>query len=161
MKKIILLTTSFIFISCTTLKENKTQEIAERFFEIYSARKETQKIISFYSDEFTYENIAFESETNDPKFLYEQFYGWQDSNFKFESNKSIALEQLLTNDSTIIARGSTLPYTYNGNPVAGTRFVIYIELDKNLKIKKQTDWFDYPIEEIIEAYNLKKSIKIE
>jgi hypothetical protein len=39
--------------------------------------------------------------------------------------------------------------------------VIWLELDKDLKIKKQTDWFDYPMEEMIEAYQIKRNLEIE
>src|SRR5690554_6531258 len=156
MKKLIVLFAGLILISCNPIKESQTQKLAERYFETFSARKETQKMLSFYAEDFTYENIAFQSEINDPKFLFDQFYGWQNSNFKFETNKTIEISQILTNDSTIVARGTTLPYTYNGNTVNGNRFVIYLELDKDLKIKKQTDWFDYPMEEIVEAFQLKK-----
>ena len=54
-----------------------------------------------------------------------------------------------------------MPYLYNGNYVEGNRFVIWLELDDNSRIIKQTDWYDYPMSEIIEAYQLKQSISID
>ncbi len=159
MKQILLLIAVLFLVSCE--KENKTQQIGERFFETYSKRKEIDKMISFYANDFQYENIGFESDTHDPKFLYEQFYGWKDPAFLYNSDKTISIEKIVSNDSTIVATGTTMPYSYNGKEVVGTRFVICLDLDKNMKIKKQTDWFDYPMEEIIEAYYLKKSMKIE
>lgn len=159
MKKVILiLLTGFVF-SCS--KEIQTQKIGDRFFETFSERKEIDKMISFYAADFAYENIGFGSETNDPKFLYEQIYGWKDPAFKYDSKESITLTKLVSNDSTLVATGETLPYTYNGKEVEGTRFVIWLDLDKDSKIKKQTDWFDYPLAEIIEAFHLKNSMKIE
>lgn len=159
MSKFIFILFVFSFLSCS--KENKTQEIGNRFFEIYSERKDVDKMVSFYAKSFSYENVNFHSDTADPKFLYENFYGWSDPNFRFQDKKTIVIEDIVTNDSTIIAQGTTMPYTYNGKEVDGTRFIISLELDKNLKIKKQTDWFDYPMEEMIEAYYLKSSMKIE
>ncbi len=159
MKNCLLILSVVFLISCS--KENKTQQIGERFFETYSKRKEVDKILSFYAEKFDYENIGFESETDDPKFLYEQFYGWSDPGFKYSSTETIQIDEILSNDSTIIATGTTMPYSYNGKQVEGTRFVICLELDKTLKIKKQTDWFDYPMAEILEAYYLKNSMKIE
>ena len=160
MKKILLLfIMAGLAISCQ--KENKTKQIGERFFETYSKRSEIDKMISFYAKNFHYENVGFQSEADDPKFLYESFYNWPDPNFKFSAPETIKLENLLTDDSTIVAKGTTMPYQYKGKTVEGTRFVIWLELDKDLKIKKQTDWFDYPMEEVIEAYYLKSNLKIE
>lgn len=161
MKKILLLTVGLsVFISCNSTG-NSTQELGERYFEIFSKRKELDKMVSFYADEFQYENVAFESETNDPKVLFNEYYGWADPKFIFGQAESIKLDKIVANDSTIVGMGTTMPYTYNGNKAEGTRFVITLELDKNKKIKKQTDWYDYPIQEIIEAFYLKKNMQIE
>lgn len=159
MKHILLMISALVLFSCT--KENKTQELGERFFKTYSERKEIDKILSFYSSDFKYENIGFESNANDPKFLYEEFYRWKDPAFKYTSTETIVLNEIVSSDSSIVASGTTTPYFYNGKKVEGTRFVIWLELDKELKIKKQTDWFAYPMQEIIEAFYLKNSMKIE
>lgn len=159
MKNILLIAIVCSFFSCT--KESKTKEIGERFFTTFSQRTEVDKMLSFYAQKFDYENIGFESETDNPKFLYEEFYGWKDPAIKYNGKESVKIDEIVTSDSSIIARGTTLPYTYNGKEVKGTRFVIWLELDKDLKIRKQTDWFDYPMEEIIEAYYLKNNMKIE
>lgn len=159
MKRLLILLTGIILFSCT--KENKTQKIGKDFLEIYSHRKELDKMLSFYSDKFEYRNMSFESETKDPKFLYEQFYGWADPAFKFESAESVKIEQLITDDSTIVVKGKSMPYVYNGKHIEGNDFIIWLNLDKNHKIKKQTDWFNYPMNEIIEAWQLKNSFKIE
>jgi len=159
MKKIILLALSWSFLSCTG--ENKTQEIGERFFENYSKRKEIDKMVSFYAEEFQYENIGFESEADDPRFLYRDFYGWADPNFRFSGTETVEVAEILANDSTIVAKGKFMAHTYKSRAVEEMRFVIWLELDKDLKIKKQTDWFDYPMSEIIEAFYLKQNMKVE
>ena len=38
------------------------------------------------------------------------------------------------------------------------KFTTWLFLDKNKKIKKQIDWFNYPIEDIIQAYQMKQSM---
>lgn len=146
-------------VSCST--ESNNHQLGERFFEIYSKRAEIDKMLSFYADEFEYENIGFSSSTNDPKFLYEDFYGWKNPAIKYESENSITVTEILSNKYSIVAKGYTMPYLYNGNYVEGNRFVIWLELDDNSRIIKQTDWFDYPMSEIIEAYQLKQSISID
>lgn len=160
MKKFILMLISLLMLSACE-KSNPTQKIGERYFEIYSKRKELDKMVSFYADDFQYENIAIEVETNDYNYLFDHLYGWSDPSFQFEQTESIQIERIISNDSTIVGIGNTLPYSYNGNKVEGNRFVIILELDQNKKIKKQIDWFDYPMNEIVEAFYLKQNIKIE
>lgn len=159
MKKIILFSIAIFLISCS--EENKTMEVGERFFDTYSKRKEIDKMVSFYADDFQYENIGFESEADDPRFLYRDFYGWADQNFRFSGTETIEVDEILTSDSTIVAKGKFMAHTYRNNAVEEMRFVIWLELDKELKIKKQTDWFDYPMTEIIEAFYLKQNMKVE
>src|SRR5690606_38492733 len=115
MKKIILLALSWSFLSCTG--ENKTQEIGERFFENYSKRKEIDKMVSFYAEEFQYENIGFESEADDPRFLYRDFYGWADPNFRFSGTETVEVAEILANDSTIVAKGKFMAHTYKSRAV--------------------------------------------
>lgn len=159
MKKVIYLFVAVFLFSCA--KENSNKELGERFFELYSKRKEIDKIVSFYADEFEYENIGFESEADSPRFLYEEFYGWKDPAFKFEDDNTVIVTEIISSSNSIVAKGYTQPYTYNGKYVEGSRFVIWLDLDENSRIVKQTDWFDYPMEEIIEAFYLKRSMTIE
>lgn len=160
MRKILVLSL-FVLVSVSCSTEKNNYQLGERFFEIYSKRSEIDKILSFYADEFEYENIGFSSNTNDPKFLYEDYYGWNNPAIKYENENSITVTEILSNKYSIVAKGYTMPYTYNGNQVEGNRFVIWLELDDNSRIIKQTDWFDYPMSEIIEAYQLKQSISID
>lgn len=159
MKQGLILVMAVFFLACS--KENQHTEMAERYFEIYSKRNELDKMLSFYADEFDYENIGFETMTNDPKFLFENIYGWKDPAFRYESENSIEIEELVTAKNSIVAKGKTKNYIYNGKEVEGTRFVIWLDLDENSKIIQQTDWFAYPMEEILEAYQLKTSMQIK
>ncbi|MFA5620083.1 MAG: hypothetical protein WDA08_07255 [Weeksellaceae bacterium] len=159
MKKIVLILIPLIFISCQ--QENKTRQIGELFFETYSKRIEPEKMLSFYSSDFQYRDVVFGSETNDPKVLFQKFYGWNDPNLRYESEHSIIIDEMISNDSSIIAKGKTHSYTYSGKFVPGVNFIIWLKLDENMKVKEQTDWFDYSLEEIIEAHKIKESLEIK
>lgn len=160
MRKLILaLLAAVLLFSCNN--EGKTRKIGEEYLQIFSQRKELDRILSFYSNDFVYRNVSFDSETDDPKFLFEQLYGWKDPGFKYSGTESIEVLQIVDNDTAIVVKGRSLPYSYNGREVKGNDFVIWLDLDKNHKIKRQTDWYDYPMEELIEAYRLKNSFKIQ
>ncbi|MFV0218949.1 hypothetical protein OBK23_04555 [Empedobacter falsenii] len=66
------------------------------------------------------------------------------------------VNELFSNDSIIMANGEFSPYTYNGMKFPAMKFTTYLYLDQNSKIKKQVDWFNYPIEDIIELYQLQQ-----
>src|SRR5690606_41982916 len=123
MKKLVYILLLILLWSCEKVKENETQKIAERFFKTYSERKELEKMVSFYSNVFQYENVNFESDANDVRFLYQELYGWHDKNMVYPG-ESILVEQILSNDSTIVAKCTTIPYNYNGKEVNATRLGI-------------------------------------
>src|SRR5690625_6533631 len=82
-------------VSCST--ESNNHQLGERFFEIYSKRAEIDKMLSFYADEFEYENIGFSSSTNDPKFVYEDFYGWKNRPSTYERENAIKVTERFRN----------------------------------------------------------------
>lgn len=159
MRVIVWALAAVLMFSCST--DSKNQKTAELYFDVLSKRKELDKILSFYGDEFQYENVSFESVTNNPQFLIGEIYGWRDQGIQYATPESMQIDEILTGEFSIVAKGRTLDYTYNGLKVEGSRFVIWLDLDQNGKIIRQTDWFDYPMEEIIEAFELKKSMRIE
>jgi len=159
MRYLFILTAFSFFLSCTS--NPKTKEIGERFFDTYAQMGDMEKILSFYADDFSYENVLFGSETDDPATLYRDFYRWGDSNFSYTGNKFIIVEEMDWGENSVTARGLTSAYTYKGREVPGVRFVIWLEMDKDHKIIRQTDWYDYPIGELIEAYQLKRSLEIK
>ena len=151
---------SFAFLaSCQSGSSSKNDELGERFFEIYSAQKDYKKLISFYNDSLVYENVAQYSgaSTVDPRYLFSEIIRWDDKTMQYENNKLLNVKELFTNDTMIIANGEFSAYTYNGIKYPPMKFTTYLYLDKNSKIKKQVDWFNYPIEDIIELYQLQQS----
>lgn len=153
-----LLALSFL-VSCNSSSSNKNDELGKRFFENYASRKDYKKMLSFYNDSLVYENVAQYSGSSiiDPRYLLNEIIRWDDQTMKYDNNKLMQVKELFTNDSMIIANGEFSPYTYNGIKFPSMKFTTYLYLDKNSKIKKQVDWFNYPIEDIIELYQLQQS----
>lgn len=146
-------------ISCNSGSSSKNEELGKRFFENYSARKDYNKMLSFYNDSLVYENVAqYSGGANvDPRYLLNDIIRWSDNTMQYENNKLLNVKELFSNDSMIIANGEFSAYTYNGIKFPPMKFTTYLYLDKNSKVKKQVDWFNYPIEDIIELYQLQQS----
>ena len=153
-----LLAISFL-VSCNSNSGNKNEELGNRFFENYSSRTDYKKMLSFYNDSLIYENVAqySGSSTVEPRYLLNEIIRWNDKTMQYDNNKLMQVKELFTNDSMIIANGEFSAYTYNGMKFPSMKFTTYLYLDKNSKIKKQVDWFNYPIEDIIELYQLQQS----
>lgn len=145
-------------VSCNSSSASKNDELGKRFFENYSSRKDYKKMLSFYNDSLVYENVAQYSggSTVDPRYLLNDIIHWSDQTMQYENNKLLKVNELFSNDSMIIANGEFSPYTYNGMKFPAMKFTTYLYLDQNSKIKKQVDWFNYPIEDIIELYQLQQ-----
>lgn len=145
-------------LSCNSSSASKNDELGKRFFENYSSRKDYKKMLSFYNDSLVYENVAQYSggSTVDPRYLLNDIIRWSDQTMQYENNKLLKVNELFSNDSMIIANGEFSPYTYNGMKFPAMKFTTYLYLDQNSKIKKQVDWFNYPIEDIIELYQLQQ-----
>ncbi len=152
------LTVSFL-VSCNTTSSSKNDDLGKRFFEIYSSRKDYNKMLSFYNDSLVYENVAQSSgqSTVDPRYLLTEVIRWNDQTMQYENNQLLHVKEMFSNDSVIVANGEFSGYTYNGMKYPPMKFSTYLYLDKNSKIKKQVDWFNYPIEDIIELYQLQQS----
>ena len=146
-------------VSCNSNSSNKNDELGKRFFENYSTRADYKKMLSFYNDSLVYENVAQYSgaSTIDPRYLLNEIMRWNDTTMQYENNQLLEVKELFSNDSMIIANGEFSAYTYNGMNFPSMKFTTFLYLDENSKIKKQVDWFNYPIEDIIELYQLQQS----
>lgn len=149
--------------SCTDTRKKEQEVLAQRFFDIYSQRKEIDKMESFYADKVTYENVSQSTGENvvEPAYLMKNILGFQDKEMTYDQNKMIKVKEILTNDSVIVASGEFSSYTYNGNKYPPMQFTTWLYLDSKKRIKKQVDWFNYPIEDIIELYQLQHSEKFK
>ena len=150
-------------ISCNQTSTNKTEEIAQRYFDVYSARQDYNQLKSFYNDSVQYENVIQNTSLNqyETGYLLNQIFSFNDKSMVYDDGKMINVEQIVSNDSMAIVNGTFNSYTYNGFKFTPMKFTTYLYFDENHKIKKQVDWFNYPIGDLIELYQLEQSKSID
>lgn len=130
------------------------------FFETYALRKDEKLLQSFYNDTIEYENVVLQSGSHPISSLelIRTNFSFNDAQMVYQNDTILRVEQLLSNDTMIVAQGHFLSYQYQGLTIPEMKFTTWLFLDKNKKIKKQVDWFNYPIEDIIQAYQMKQSM---
>ena len=157
--KILLLAAAGLFFSCQNKEQAKTQEIAMKYADVLSARKDYNQIKSFYKDSVKYENIIQNTdELNlETGYFLDQIVNFKDKALVYENDKMIKVNEIIANDSIAIINGEFNSYTYQGFQFLPMKFTTHLYFDKDFKIKKQVDWFNYPIGDIIEQYQLQQS----
>ncbi len=153
--------TFFALILITSCSESKN-ELGEKYFETYTLRNDFNRFKSFYNDTILYENVVLQTGLNkiSTNELINTNFSWNDKQMVYQNGKILEVESMISNDTLIVASGKFLPYLYQGMQVPEMKFSTWLYLDKNKKIKKQIDWFNYPIEDIIQAYQMKQSMNI-
>ena len=161
--KILFFAATGLFFSCQNKEISKSEEVARKFFETYSAKSDYNQMKSFYNDSIEYENVV--QNTSVIKFetgyLLNELFAWNDKSMVYENNKVLKVEDVITNDSMAVVNGQYNSYTYNGFTFAPMKFTTYLYFDKNHKIKKQVDWMNYPIGDLIELYQMEQSKTID
>ena len=157
--KILFLTAITLLIACQKNNESKVEEVTKKYFDVYSARTDYNQMKSFYNDSVEYENVI--QNTDLIKYetgrLLNQVFAFNDKELTYEGGKMFKVNEIIVNDSMAIVNGHFNTYTYNGFTFAPMKFTTYLYFDKNNKIKKQVDWFNYPIGDLIELYQLEQS----
>ena len=150
-------------ISCQNNEKDKAEEVAQLFFETYADRKDFNKIKSFYNDSIEYENVIQNTSTLkfETSYLLNNVLSWNDKSIAYEGGKALKVNEIISKDSMVVVNGEFNSYTYNGFQFLPMRFTTYLYLDKNHKIVKQVDWFNYPIGDLIELYQLQESKKFQ
>lgn len=119
----------------------------EDYFTTFSQRQNWDKLLSFYRSDLQFQDIALHIEL-DSLWQFERFYNWPDTGFHKLSpdQEHLAIESIVVEDSTAVARGHLNPFYYYGELVDsdwGMEFTIWLYFDQNKKIKRQVDWFEY------------------
>jgi len=157
--KILLLAVVGLCFSCQNKEQPKTQEIAMKYADVLAARKDFNQIKSFYQDSVKYENII--QNTNELKletgYFLEHIVNFNDKALVYEGDKMIKVNEVIANDSVAVINGEFNSYTFQGFQFLPMKFTTHLYFDKDFKIKKQVDWFNYPIGDIIEQYQLQQS----
>lgn len=161
--KILFLAALAMLASCQNKEKDKAEEVAELFFETYANRKDYNKIKSFYNDSIAYENVIQNTSTInfETGYLLNNVLSWNDKAIAYEGGKALKVNEIISNDTVVVVNGEFNSYTYNGFQFLPMRFTTHLYLDKNYKIVKQVDWFNYPIGDLIELYQLQESKKFE
>ncbi|MBS7333952.1 MAG: hypothetical protein KIG88_10195 [Weeksellaceae bacterium] len=161
--KILFLATAGLLFSCQNKEISKSEEVARKYFETYSAKTDYNQMKSFYNDSVDYENVI--QNTSVIKFetgyLLNELFAWNDKSLAYENNKVLKVDGVIANDSMAVVNGQFNSYTYNGFTFAPMKFTTYLYFDKNHKIIKQVDWMNYPIGDLIELYQMEQSKSID
>lgn len=128
-------------------KSEKVHAVASEYFSTFSERKDWNKLLSFYRDDMTFEDVLLQIQL-DSLWQFERFYNWPDTGFHklTPDQEHLAIESLVTNDSVAVVRGHLNPFYYYGELVDaewGMEFTIWLYFDEEFKIKRQVDWFEY------------------
>ena len=148
--------------SCKNEQNTKGKEVAEKYFETFANRTDYNQIKSFYNDSVEYENVIQNTSVLnfETGYLLNEIYGWNDKALVYENNKVVKVNEIISNDSVVIVNGQFNSYTYNGFEFSPMKFTTYLYFDKDYKIKKQVDWYNYPIGDLIELHQLEQSKSI-
>lgn len=162
--KVLLLVGASIIFSCQKKSDNsKTEEIARKYFEVYSARADYNQMKSFYNDSVLYENVIQNTSLNkyESGYVLNTLFAFNDKDLAYENNQMFTVDEYISNDSMVVVNGHFNTYSYNGFQFSPMKFTTYLYFDENYKIKKQVDWFNYPIGDLIELYDLEQSKNID
>lgn len=154
----------FLLFSCQQTESSKSKEVravAERFFQGLGERGEVEKMYSFYSEVVEYEDPIFDEKYYKVDEIYQLRYNWFDKDVLYTQKPALVLKNLVVNDSVAIGSGYFHPYYYKDQAQESLPFVIQLEFDENNKIFRQTDWFDYPLKDMSEAYQIKSQLKLD
>lgn len=152
MKRYLLL--YLLLAACTSSHQetNTTRERALNFFHIYKARADWQSFQDLYADDLIFKDVIFRYTYNKGEFI--NFYNWPDPLLEKHPDypEVLVLEDLATTDSTAIGRGYFTPFYYGGklyDDMEHMRFVISLQFDNQGKIKRHTDFIEYPPEFLV------------
>lgn len=152
MKRIILF---FLIATACTSPNTETSLARERallFFDTYKARTDWQAFQDLYAEDLVFQDVIFRYTYNKEEFI--NFYNWPDPLLEKHPDypEVLVLEELTMTDSTAMGRGYFTPFYYSGqlyDDAEHMRFVISLHFDENGKIKRHTDFIEYPPEFLV------------
>ncbi|MCE7994303.1 MAG: hypothetical protein HEP71_20120 [Roseivirga sp.] len=147
MKRFLLL---FLLLAACANPQEKVdfaREHAILFFDTYKARTDWKAFQDLYAEDLVFKDVIFRYTYNKEEFI--NFYNWPDPLLEKHPDypEVLVLEDLTTTDSTAMGRGYFTPFYYNGqlyDDAEHMRFVISLQFDEQGKIKRHTDFIEYP-----------------
>jgi len=151
-----------LLFSCKNSTQNPFQKQADIYIKLISERKDVNSLMDLYSDSIQYDNMVIDEKFTSKDALFTQRkLEWKDSLYQFQAEfpKAISIENISYFNNNIILKGIITPYLYNDKIIPHKKFVTSLYFNSKGKIIKQEDWIDYPLPEILEIYNLQKSLE--
>ncbi len=146
-----------LLLACGPSKEEKFEQAvrsqAMDYFATYQQRKDWKKFLTFYHSEITFTDAALKTRTRGIE-AFEEFYNWPDTNFQKISpaQKHLEVIDIVAQDSLVVARGHFNPFYWHGEKQDWSGgFTIWLYFDKDLKIRHQVDYIQYPASVILSA----------
>lgn len=153
-----------IAISCgqtntTHSRKAEVKQRAQEFFATFAERSDWKKFCSFYSEDVQFNDVILQLDL-DSLWQLKRFYKWDEEGDAFKKlspdQEHLTLESLVVDGNIVVATGQVNPFYYHGNLIDtewGMDFTIWLTFDDDLKIVKQTDWFEY------DPYTLKATVE--
>lgn len=130
-------------------RQQQVEDRARAFFTTFAERTDWDKFCSYYREDIEFEDIILQLHL-DSLWQLKRFYKWDEEGDKFKKlspeQDHLTIYSLVANDTIAVARGQVNPFYYGGALIDtdwGMEFTIWLFFDKNLKIIKQIDWFEY------------------
>jgi len=146
-----MLTLLILSTACTATvnKNDKVEQPANKFFELYQIRDDWQGFQDLYADDMVFEDVIFQYTFNKAEFI--DFYNWPDSLLSKHPDfpEALVLEDLAITDSSAVGRGYFNPFYYAGvlyDDREHARFTMWLYFNKEGKITKHIDFIEYPAE---------------
>lgn len=140
-----------------TSRSIAVKKTTEAYFQTFAERKDWEKLLSFYQEDFVFEDVIVQKHTKDIE-AFKAYYDWPNPNFKklFPEQKHLEIEYIITNDSMSVVQGHVNPFYWEGKLWKmewGGKFTIWLFFNQELKIIRQIDWFEYPGDVLVSVGN--------
>ena len=130
-------------IGCTTSSSENLTDVAERYYQTYAERSDFDAFLSYYDSTVVFEDIMSGVSLDGVNELKE-FFSWENPDFQLIDSVSLVVEELYTDDNTIISKGFFTPFQWHDTTYEAMHFTTVLTLNEKEKIVKQVDWINYP-----------------
>ncbi|MCB0621607.1 MAG: hypothetical protein KDC43_28135 [Saprospiraceae bacterium] len=137
-------------------RADQVEQVALQYFATYAEREDWDKLLSFYRSDLEFEDVMLLLELDGLE-DFKEFYNWPDTGFHklVKEEPHLILEDLLVNDSTAVGYGFFKPFYWYGTLYGEDQpyFSIVLTFDDSLRIKRQVDFIEYPVDILCRYYD--------
>lgn len=131
-------------ISCDRQNE-VTYQLADDYIQRYQERSDFKSFMDLYSEKVLFEDIILGYQSHNKRELAE-FFNWEDPAFQKEHQATFEVSTLNIDANKIMIQGHFNSFKWKDKSYGPMKFVTLLELDKNGKIERHTDWINYPFD---------------